>query len=101
MKNYDQRGEAIQFEPDSFCLSLWNMTMPEWISDELREELVDALRGFDSEMSLIIADNVIDVWSGLGLHVTGIRHVDDLLGKLYMRILDCALRKGIHLEYRF
>jgi hypothetical protein len=101
MTIFDQRGETIKFEPDSFCLSLWDITMPEWISDEVREELVDALIGFDDEMSLIIADNVIDCWSGLGLHVTGIRHVDELLGKLYMRILDCAHRKGIYLDYRF
>ena len=99
MTIFDQRGEASKFAPDSFCLSLWDMTMPDWISDDVRKELVDALRGFDDEMSLIIADDIIDSWSGLGLHVTGIRHIDELLGKLYMRILDCAQRKGIHLKY--
>lgn len=86
------------FEPDPFCLSLWDATMPSWISNELHEEMVDALRGFDKDMALEIADNLIDFWSGLGLHLTGIKHVDELLGKLYMRILDCAHRQGITLK---
>ena len=87
------------FEPDKFCLSLWDVTMPEWISPELHKELVDALRGFDNEMALEIADNMVDCWSGHGLHVTGISHIDDLLWKLYGRILNCARRKGITLAY--
>ena len=87
------------YEPDSFCLSLWNMTMPDWIPENLRADMVDALRGYDEDMALEIADNLIDCWSGLGLHVTGIGHVDELLGRLYMRILDCAHSKGIKLVY--
>ena len=88
------------YEPDRFCLRLWDMTMPDWISKDLRADLVDALRGFDEDMALEIADNLIDCWSGLGLHVTGIGHVDELLGRLYMRILSCANNKGIVLEYK-
>ncbi len=87
------------FEPDGFCLRLWDMTMPDWIPENLRADMVDALRGFDEEMALEIADNLIDCWTGLGLHVTGIGHVDELLGRLYMRILSCAHRNGIKLEY--
>ena len=88
------------YEPDKFCLSLWNMTMPDWIPENLRADMVDALRGFDEDMALEIADNLIDCWSGLGLHVTGIGHVDELLGRLYMRILTCAHNQGIVLEYK-
>ena len=88
------------YEPDRFCLRLWDMTMPDWISKDLRADLVDALRGFDEDMALEIADNLIDCWSGLGLHVTGIGHVDELLGRLYMRILSCVNNKGIVLEYK-
>ena len=87
------------YEPDRFCLSLWDMTMPAWIPLDLRADMVDALRGFDEDMALEIADNLIDCWSGLGLHVTGINHVDELLGRLYMRILICAHNKGIELVY--
>ena len=85
------------YEPDGFCLSLWNLTMPDWIPENLRADMVDALRGFDEDMALEIADNLIDCWSGLGLHVTGIDHVDELLGRLYMRILSVAHRSGIKL----
>ena len=85
------------YEPDSFCLSLFDMTMPDWISNELQKDMVDALRGYNENMALEIADNLVDCWSGLGLHATGINHVDELLGRLYMRILACAHEKGIKL----
>lgn len=87
------------YEPDGFCLSLWEMTMPNWIPENLRADMVDALRGYDEDMALEIADNLVDCWSGLGLHVTGIDHVDELLGRLYMRILSVAYRNGIKLVY--
>lgn len=87
------------YEPDKFCLSLWDLTMPDWISEDLRADMVDALRGYDENMALEIADNLVDCWSGHGLHVTGIDHVDELLGRLYMRILSCAHRSGIKLVY--
>lgn len=87
------------YEPDGFCLYLWDVTMPDWIPENLRADMVDALRGFDEDMALEIADNLIDCWTGLGLHVTGIDHVDELLGRLYMRILSYAHRNGIKLVY--
>lgn len=87
------------FEPDGFCLSLWDVTMPTWIPKNLRADMVDALRGYDKDMALEIADNLVDCWSGNGLHVTGIDHIDELLGRLYMRILSYAHRNGIKLAY--
>jgi recombination protein RecA len=53
----------------------------------------------NGEQALEIADNLIDCWTGLGLRVTGIDHVDELLGRLYMRILSYAHRNGIKLVY--
>lgn len=99
MKIFDQRGEMSQFAPDSFATSLLTMVVPDWIPSNLYFEITDSLRGFDSEMALVIADDIIDCWSGLGLHVTGIQHIDDLLGRLYARILMCAFKQGIHLKY--
>ena len=46
-----------------------------------------------------MVDNLIDCWSGLGLHVTGLKYVDKLLGELYMRILACAHDQGIKLMH--
>lgn len=88
------------YQPDGFCLGLWEDTMPDWIGDDLRDDLVDALRGFDEDMALEIADNVIDCWCGTSLHSTGIKHVDALLWQLYAKILDRAHVMGIKLEYR-
>lgn len=99
MTIFDQRGEMSKFAPDSFATSLLTMCVPDWIPSTLYFELTDSLRGFDSEMALVIADDIIDCWSGLGLHVTGIQHIDDLLGRLYARILMCAFKQGIHLKY--
>ena len=98
---FDQRGEMSKFAPDQFATSLLTMCAPDWISTNLFFEITDSLRGFDSEMALVIADDIIDCWSGLGLHVTGIQHIDDLLGRLYARLLTCAFEQGVHLEYRF
>ena len=86
-------------EADKFSTWLLNDTMPERIDKSLRRDMMDSLKGFTDEVALEIADNLIDCWSGLGLHVTGIKHVDELLGGLYMRILDCAHRKGVKFAY--
>lgn len=101
MQIFDQRGEMSKFAPDQFATSLLTMCAPDWISTNLFFEITESLRGFDSEMALVIADDIIDCWSGLGLHVTGIQHIDDLLGRLYARLLTCAFEQGVHLEYRF
>ncbi len=87
------------FKPDSFCLNLWEYSMPDWMPKKLRADMVNALRGFDEDMALEIADDLIDCWSGHALNLTGIDHVDELLGKLYMRILSYVHRHGIKLAY--
>ena len=99
MTIFDQRGEMSKFAPDSFATSVLTMCTPDWIPSTLYFEMTDSLRGFDSEMALIIVDDLIDCMSGLGLHVTGFSHVDDLLGHLYAKILMCAIKQGVHLEY--
>lgn len=99
MTIFDQRGEMSKFAPDSFATSLLTMCVPDWIPSTLYFEMTDSLRGFTEDMALIIVDNLIDCMSGLGLHVTGFSHVDDLLGHLYAKILTCAFKQGIHLKY--
>ena len=95
MRILDGSWEMFQFEPDYFSVSSLAMTKPDWVPEMLYFEVTDSLRGFTPEMALIIADNIIDCWSGLGLHITGFEHIDDLLGHLYSKIIACALRKGI------
>ena len=99
MRIFDQRREMSKFVPDSFATSMLTMGTPDWIPSTLYFEMTDSLRGFDSEMALIIVDNLRDCMSGLGLHVTGFAHVDDLLGRFYAKILTCAFKQGIHLKY--
>ena len=99
MTIFNQRGEMSKFAPDSFATSVLTTCIPDWIPSTLYFEMTDSLRGFDSEMALIIVDDLIDCMSGLGLHVTGFSHIDDLLGHLYAKILTCAFKQGIHLKY--
>ena len=100
MRILDQSPE-MNFETDSFSAALLANTIPEWGSPELYFEVTDSLRGFTEDMALIIADDIVDCWCGLGLHFTGYQHIDDLLGHLYSKILACAFRKGIKLEYHY
>lgn len=95
---YSELNQSV--EPDGFALSLLNDTMPEWIKPSLRIDMVEALRGYNEEMALEIVDDLIDCWTGLGLHVTGLKFVDELLGRFYTRIIRCAEKKGIKLEYK-
>ena len=95
MRILDGSWGMFKFEPDSFSTSLLAMTKPDWVPAMLYFEVTDSLRGFTPEMALIIADNIVDCWSGLGLHITGFEHIDDLLSRLYGKILSCAFKKGI------
>jgi len=99
MRILDGSGEMFQFKPDDFSASLLAMTKPDWVPEMLYFEVTDSLRGFTPEMALIIADDIIDVWNGLGLHYTGLEHIDDLLGRLYGKIISCAFKKGIELNH--
>ena len=85
-------------ESDGFTLGLLNDAMPDWLYKGLRKDMVNSLKGFTDEMALEIVDNLIDCWSGLGLHLTGISHVDTMLWNFYLRILDCAHKKDIKIE---
>ena len=95
---FDQRRE-MNFEADEFSVSLLAMTKPDWVPSTLYFEVTDSLRGFTPEMALIIADDIIDVWNGLGLHYTGLEHIDAILGRLYGKIISCAFKKGIELNH--
>lgn len=98
MSIFDQRRE-MNFEADEFSVSLLAMTKPDWVPSTLYFEVTDSLRGFTPEMALIIADDIIDVWNGLGLHYTGLEHIDAILGRLYGKIISCAFKKGIELNH--
>ena len=87
-------------ESDGFALGLLNDSMPDWLYKGLRKDMVNSLKGFTDGVALEIVDDLIDCWTGLGLHLTGIRHVDAMLWDFYWRILDCAHTKGIKIEYK-
>lgn len=98
MKIFNQSRE-MNFVPDQFATAILTDCKPDWIPLDLFFDMTDSLRGFTEDMALIIVDDLVDCWSGLGMHVTGFRHIDDLLGHFYARILMCAFKKGINLKY--
>ena len=94
MNILDQSRE-MNYSPNPFATAYLTNCMPDWIPTDLYFEMTDSLRGFSEQIALVIVDDLIDCWSGLGLHMTGISHVDDILGHLYARILITAFKKGI------
>ena len=95
---YSELNQSVK--PDGFALGLLNDTMPDWIKPSLKLDMVEALKGYNEEVALEIVDDLIDCWTGLGLHVTGLKYVDELLGRFYTRIIRCAEKEGIKLEYK-
>lgn len=95
---YSELNRCVK--PDGFALSLLNDTMPDWLYKGLRKDMENSLKGFTEDVALEIVDDLIDCWSGLGLNLTGLRHVDSMLWDFYWRILDCAKTKRIMLEYK-
>lgn len=87
-------------ESDRFSLRYLNDAMPDWLYKGLRKDMVNSLKGFTDEVALEIADDLLDCWTGNGLHLTGIGHIDAMLWDFYRRILDCAHAKGIKIEYK-
>lgn len=68
---------------------------PSWMPDELLAELTDSLRGFNSVTAIILADQLVNCYSGEHRAKIGIAHLDDLLDYLHKKILACADEQGI------
>ena len=89
---------ATQVDPigiDGFARSLMEDTFPIWMPKSLQNRLVESLRGFDENAALWIAESLLDCYSGQALATIGIKHIDDMLWRLYSEILKCAREKGI------
>jgi hypothetical protein len=89
---------ATQIDPieiDSFALDVMEMTMPEWVPKRLRKEMTESLRGFSSWAALWIAESLTDACRGYAFSTTSIAHIDDMLWRLYSKILKCAREKGV------
>ncbi len=94
MSIIEQRQEQ-NLVPDKFATTMLVKCRPYWMPQELLMELIESLRGFNLKTSIIIADCLIDCWAGLGLHWTGSKNIDYLLGRLYAKILISAINAGV------
>ena len=56
------------------------------VSPELFEDMIDYLLGFDGDMQLVIADNLLDAVCYGWEHYIGIRHIDNIMKNFYFLI---------------
>jgi hypothetical protein len=90
-----------KYQPDGFARGLMEATFPDWLSDRLRRQVVDALRGLDERMALEVTDNLTDCWSFGVRHYVGILYIDSMLNSLYNKILYNAEQQEIELPMHF
>lgn len=90
-----------KFKPDVFAEGLLISCFPEWLSDRLRRQVVDALRGLDEAMAIEVADDVMDFWTYGVRHYVGILYIDNMLNSLYNKIAFCAEQQEIELPMHF
>lgn len=86
---------------DGFALDVLEMTMPRWVPQSLQEEMKESLRGFSEWAALWIAESLTDCCRGDALATTGIKHIDDILWRLYSEILNCAREHGIRIANHY
>ena len=75
----------MQFEIDETAYSVF-VNIEGRVNDELYNQLYDYMLGFDKEMQLVIADNLLDAVIYGWEHYTYIDHVDDKLKSFYLLI---------------
>ena len=98
MKNMSTNTKTIFAEaltPDKVASAMLKKCAPDWMPDELLDELTDSLRGFNSVTAIILADQLVNCYSGEHRAKIGIAHLDDLLDYLHKKILACADEQGI------
>lgn len=95
--NTHQATSVDRIEIDGFALNVLEMTMPEWVSQSLQKKMKESLRGFSEWAALWIAESLTDCCRGDALATTGIKHIDELLWRLYSEILNCARERGIEI----
>ena len=86
---------------DEFALDVMEMTMPEWVPQSLQKEMKESLRGFGEWAALWIAESLTDCCRGDALATTGIKHIDDMLWRLYSEILNTAREHGVKIANHY
>lgn len=95
------RDLSNKFKPDTFAEGLLISCFPDWLSDRLRRQVVDALRGLDEAMAIEVADDMMDCWTYGVRHYIGILYIDSMLNSLYNKILYNAEQQEVELPMHF
>lgn len=95
------RDLSNKFKPDAFAEGLLISCFPDWLSDRLRRQVVDALRGLDEAMAIEVADDMMDCWTYGVRHYIGILYIDNMLNSLYNKIAFCAEQQEVKLLKHF
>jgi len=94
-KSIINQSQESDMAPDAFAVNMLTRCLPYWMPEELRDEMVDALRGYDRLTAISIADCLIDCSSGGALRLLGDPEIDKPLRRLYRKILKSASSQGI------
>lgn len=89
------------FKVKSFILRYLNDGCPKWFSKNLLEDIEGSLRGLTDRMALEVIDDVFDFSFGQAQHWSGLAHIDQILTRLYGRVLYHARVKGVQINCSF
>lgn len=89
--------QSDQIGIDGIALDILEETMPEWVPAKLQEEMKESLRGFSEWAALWIAESLTDCCRGEALATTGIKHIDEMLWRLYSEIYKIARECGVEI----
>jgi hypothetical protein len=84
-------------QPNAVAYRLLVLNFPDWLSDRLRSQMTDALRGLNKRMAKEVAYDFVDYWLFGVRHFTGIQHIDTMLQSMYNKVNYCASKQGIEL----
>ena len=89
------------FMVKAFIRRYLNDGSPKWFNEALLEDIERSLQGLEDRMALEIIDDVLDFSFGQVLHWSGLTHIDEILARLYGRVLYLAREKNVQINCSF
>lgn len=91
-------SERNLYEPDKAVVNILTRNMPMWVSDRLKENIKESLRGFSFDMAMEIVVCVNNCAQYGQCDFTCMPYVDRLLAHHYNAILHEADQKGVEIK---
>lgn len=88
------QGLGAQYKPATRILEKLMIECPHWMPVNLLYQMWDSLSGYSLDMQEQMVGNLGDFLWSLGRKLTGVKHVDEQLMKLYREIHAYAKQHG-------